>query len=387
MDVSVGFSDSIYCCIQLLLLACNLLVIVHPSYKKRLVNSLQNICKLLCAQSMLYYNNTLQILHMLCTVLVTITALDNKYKLSHKVPGHQGWPGCFAEIFRFASRDIAKRCHDVTALNRFHFQRPRTDLRSISRRIFLDFVSSVHRFPVRLVHCPFAVENIPSLQGNYIRSNQTLGFWFEMLKIIQMPLIINNGVYTDDDAGYDLVIATYGLDRARPITLQDVAQIMPSIAFALPSARVAPPPGQQTGNWTAVQAPAPQTAPTGQSIHLDMLWAASSFSSLLSQLFLPVSTMYNKARIGFNTGITYLPLSHLLSNKFSSSTRSGPKAVEATGFYYPWCLRVGSFVLTDSHNHLKSSQIVLVHPPKTAQTARPLWGSTGLSGSSLHSGG
>ncbi|PRP74963.1 hypothetical protein PROFUN_15996 [Planoprotostelium fungivorum] len=36
----------------------------------------------------------------------------------------------------------------------------------------------------------------------------------------------------------------------------------------------------------------------GQSIHLDMLWAASSFSSLLSQLFLPVSTMYYKARIG-----------------------------------------------------------------------------------------
>ncbi|PRP89494.1 hypothetical protein PROFUN_01357 [Planoprotostelium fungivorum] len=40
----------------------------------------------------------------------------------------------------------------------------------------------------------------------------------------------------------------------------------------------------------------------GQSVHLDMLWAASSFSSLLSQLFLPVSTMYYKARMGFNTG-------------------------------------------------------------------------------------
>ncbi|PRP76601.1 hypothetical protein PROFUN_15010 [Planoprotostelium fungivorum] len=68
-----------------------------------------------------------------------------------------------------------------------------------------------------------------------------------------------------------------------------------------------------------------------QSVHLDMLWAASSFLSLLFQLFLPVSTMYYKARMGFNTGITYLPLLHLLSNKFLSSTRSGPKAVEATG--------------------------------------------------------
>ncbi|PRP74477.1 hypothetical protein PROFUN_06606 [Planoprotostelium fungivorum] len=72
----------------------------------------------------------------------------------------------------------------------------------------------------------------------------------------------------------------------------------------------------------------------GQSIHLDMLWAASSFSSLLSQLFLPVLTMYYKARMGFNTGITYLPLLHLLSNKFSSSTHSGPKAVKATGLVH-----------------------------------------------------
>ncbi|PRP75198.1 hypothetical protein PROFUN_15961 [Planoprotostelium fungivorum] len=72
----------------------------------------------------------------------------------------------------------------------------------------------------------------------------------------------------------------------------------------------------------------------GQSVYLDMLWAASSFSSLLSQLFLPVSTMYYKARMGFNTGITYLPLLHLLSNKFSSSTRSGTQAVKATGLVH-----------------------------------------------------
>ncbi|PRP73016.1 hypothetical protein PROFUN_17011, partial [Planoprotostelium fungivorum] len=53
------------------------------------------------------------ILHM----LVTIKALDNKYKLSHKVPGRQGWQGCFAEIFRFASRDIAKRCQQIFGNN------------------------------------------------------------------------------------------------------------------------------------------------------------------------------------------------------------------------------------------------------------------------------
>ncbi|PRP72881.1 hypothetical protein PROFUN_17142, partial [Planoprotostelium fungivorum] len=42
----------------------------------------------------------LYILHM----LVTIKALDSKYKLSHKVPGRQGWLGCFAEIYNKANR-------------------------------------------------------------------------------------------------------------------------------------------------------------------------------------------------------------------------------------------------------------------------------------------
>lgn len=93
-----------------------------------------------------------------------------------------------------------------------------------------------------------------------------------------MPLIINNGVYRDDDAGYNLVINVYGLDRTRPILLQDVAQRTPSIAFVLPSTRAAPPLGQLTGNWTAIQIPA-QDALAGESqpiISLYILVAVST---------------------------------------------------------------------------------------------------------------
>ncbi|PRP73731.1 hypothetical protein PROFUN_16556, partial [Planoprotostelium fungivorum] len=166
------------------------------------------------------------ILGMLCTVLVTITAIDNKYKLSHKVPGRQGWLGCFAEIFRFER-------HSAIA---FTFQRsqPHTGLRSVSCRLFIDSSTGLGS----VLHCPFE-EDPPSISlGNITPTQHQFVFVFSRSFQVSRPY-------------------------RPPITLQDVAQITPSIAFVLPSTRVAPPPGQLTGNWTAVQAPAPQTAPPG----------------------------------------------------------------------------------------------------------------------------
>ncbi|PRP79721.1 hypothetical protein PROFUN_12655 [Planoprotostelium fungivorum] len=112
-------------------------------------------------------------------------------------------------------------------------------------------------------------------------------------------------------------------DNVAPITEECIATVLSEVAgdhVSVLSREVYRP----LCHWT-------KTPKENKSDSPSVLWAASSFSSLLSQLFLPVSTMYYKARMGFNTGIIYLPLPHLLSNKFPSSTHSGPKAVKATG--------------------------------------------------------
>ncbi|PRP73763.1 protein kinase C delta type-like [Planoprotostelium fungivorum] len=91
---------------------------------------------------------SVDILSLLCTVLVTITALDNKYKLSHKVPGRQGWLGCFAKFFALPNvfgpyRAVSLRLR----LERPQVLGPYTTV--VQRRPF----EHLSRFQVRIVHC------------------------------------------------------------------------------------------------------------------------------------------------------------------------------------------------------------------------------------------
>jgi hypothetical protein len=94
--------------------------------------------------------------HLAHAVLVTITALDDKYKLRHTRTG------CFAKNFRFAKcRDIAKRCHNVTALPTVSHSSYGlssiwliSGLRSVSCRIFIDssWASTGNETSPTLVH-------------------------------------------------------------------------------------------------------------------------------------------------------------------------------------------------------------------------------------------
>ncbi|PRP75400.1 putative protein kinase, partial [Planoprotostelium fungivorum] len=105
-----------------------------------------------------------------------------------------GLAGLFCGNFRFGIyRDIAKR---YNRSNVFTKQRPRTGcLRSVSRRIFLDFVSSVHR-SCSVFHCPFeedpsniSLGNNTPIQRRFVFVFSDVHFRFRVRIVLRLYLM------------------------------------------------------------------------------------------------------------------------------------------------------------------------------------------------------